>query len=157
VCFVCLGNICRSPTAEGVFRHLVKEAGCSDRFTIESAGTAAYHAGEPPDRRSAATARRRGFELSGRAQPFRSGDFARFDYVIAMDRQNRADLRDSAPTPQDAARVVLLRSFDAQSPADADVPDPYYGGPDGFDHVVDICEAGCRGLLQHLRAHHELG
>ncbi len=156
VCFVCLGNICRSPTAEGVFRHFVAEAGLSDRIAIDSAGTAAYHEGEDPDRRSSAAARDRGYRLQGPARRFRDPDFARFEYIVAMDRQNLSDLLDRAPDHDARARVRLLRSFDAESPQDAEVPDPYYGGSDGFERVLDICEAGCRGLLATIRADHGL-
>lgn len=150
VCFVCLGNICRSPTAEGVFRHLVAQAGRDDDFEIDSAGTAAYHEGESPDRRSAATARSRGMPLSGHARQFRVEDFERFDHVLAMDRQNRDALLRLAPNADAKAKVSLLRAHDPKSPPDAQVPDPYYGGPDGFDNVFDICLAGCRGLLAEL-------
>ncbi|MCA9649102.1 MAG: low molecular weight phosphotyrosine protein phosphatase [Myxococcales bacterium] len=151
VCFVCLGNICRSPTAEGVFRHLVEEAGLSGAFEIDSAGTAAYHAGESPDRRSAATARRRGVPLGGRARQFVREDFGRFDHVLAMDRANLEALRRLAPSEKARAKVRLLRDHDPRAPAEAEVPDPYYGGPDGFDDVFDICMAACRGLLDELR------
>lgn len=150
VCFVCLGNICRSPTAEGVFRHLVEQAGLTDQIEIDSAGTAAYHAGEPPDRRSAATARRRGVPLRGRARQFVREDFARFDHVLAMDQHNLDALRQLAPDDAARDRVRLLRDHDPSSAAGAEVPDPYYGGPDGFDEVFDICMAACRGLLDEL-------
>ncbi|MCA9707337.1 MAG: low molecular weight phosphotyrosine protein phosphatase [Myxococcales bacterium] len=150
VCFVCLGNICRSPTAEGVFRHLVEQGGHADAFEIDSAGTAAYHAGERPDRRSAATAHARGVPLPGRARQFRRDDFDRFDHILAMDRSNRDALRRLAPSDAARAKVRLLRDHDPQSPPEAEVPDPYYGGPDGFDHVFDICMAACEGLLAQL-------
>lgn len=151
VCFVCLGNICRSPTAEGVFRHLVREAGLTDRIRIDSAGTAAYHVGEPPDRRSAQAAAERGVELTGSARRFERRDFERFDYVVAMDGSNHRDLLGLASTDDEVAKLSMLRSFDPDSPDDADVPDPYYGGPDGFANVFDICRAGCAGLLAHIR------
>lgn len=151
VCFVCLGNICRSPTAEGVFRHLVREAGLDHAYVIESAGTAAHHVGEPPDRRAAATARRRGFELGGQAQRFEARDFARFDHVVAMDRSNRRDLMARAPDEAARAKVSLLRDWDPQSEDGAEVPDPYYGGDEGFERVFDICMAGCQALLDATR------
>lgn len=154
VCFVCLGNICRSPTAEGVFRHLVEQAELDGHFDIDSAGTAAYHVGEPPDRRSATAARARGIELGGRARQFRAADFERFDYVIAMDRSNHADLLELAPDEQARTKVLLLRAFDPEVSEASDVPDPYYGGVGGFDLVLDICVRGCRGLLDHVRATH---
>ncbi|MEM9456590.1 MAG: low molecular weight protein-tyrosine-phosphatase [Myxococcota bacterium] len=150
VCFVCLGNICRSPTAEGVFRHLVAEGGHEGTFEIDSAGTAAYHAGEPPDRRSTATAQRRGVALTGSARQFRGSDFYRFDYVLAMDRSNRDALQRLAPDDAAREKLALLRDYDPDAPPDAEVPDPYYGGPEGFDRVFDICMAACRGLLAEL-------
>jgi protein-tyrosine phosphatase len=151
VCFVCLGNICRSPTAEGVMRHLVAGAGLADRIHLDSAGTGDWHLGSPPDPRTRETARRRGFTLDHRARRFTAADFAHFDLVLAMDRQNLRDLERMAPSPADRAKVRLLRSFDPQAPQAAEVPDPYYGGPDGFEEVFDICEAACRGLLADLR------
>ena len=154
VCFVCLGNICRSPTAEGVMRRLVADAGLEDRVEIDSAGTAAYHAGEQADPRSRETARERGVELTSIARQFRADDFARFDYVLAMDRENHANLADLAPDAAAAERVSLLRAFAGEP--DADVPDPYYGGPRGFDDVFDICEQACTALLDHIRDAHGL-
>ena len=153
LCFVCLGNICRSPTAEAVMRARVAAAGLGDEVTVESAGTGSWHIGEPSDRRAIGEARRRGIAMDGRAQQFTAGDFARFDLVLAMDRRNAADLRGIAPTREDAAKVRLLREFDPGAPAgDLDVPDPYFGGADGFEDVFDMVERACAGLLQHLRA-----
>ena len=154
VCFVCLGNICRSPTAEGVFRHLLAEAGLTDAIVVDSAGTAAYHVGESPDRRSTATAWKRGIVLEGAARRFEKGDFARFDYVVAMDASNERNLHQLAPDDEAEAKIHLLRDFDPESPTGAEVPDPYYGGADGFETVVDICIAGCTGLLAHIRDQH---
>jgi protein-tyrosine phosphatase len=156
ICFVCLGNICRSPTAEAVMRHLVKDEGLAKQIQIDSAGTGDWHVGEPPDRRASAVGAARGIPLSGTAQQFTAADFARYDHVIAMDRSNRDDLLRMASSPADRAKVRLLRSFDASAPADADVPDPYYGGSRGFDEVFDICDRACRGLLAHLRRTHEV-
>ncbi|MCB9623055.1 MAG: low molecular weight phosphotyrosine protein phosphatase [Sandaracinus sp.] len=157
VCFVCLGNICRSPTAEGVFRHLVGEAGLDGTIEIDSAGTAAYHVGESPDPRSTATAARRGIVLEGAARKFVARDFARFDYVVAMDRKNRDDLRRLAPDAEARARISLLRDHDPSSPAESDVPDPYYGGAKGFEEVVDLCERACAALLATIRERHGIG
>ena len=156
VCFVCLGNICRSPTAEGVMKKLVRDARLSDRILVESAGTGAYHVGEPADRRSAAEARRRGIELDGQARQFALEDFSRCDYVVAMDRRNYGFLKRAARGPEDLARLSLLRSHDAESCKAQleDVPDPYF--EDNFDEVFDICEAGCRGLLAVLMEKHAL-
>ena len=154
VCFVCLGNICRSPTAEAVMRHLVAQEGLGDRIKVDSAGTGDWHVGDPPDRRARAVGAARGIPLSGTARQFTAGDFSGYDHVIAMDRANRDELLRMAGTPADRGKVRLLRSFDASAPPDADVPDPYYGGPGGFDEVFDICERACRGLLDHLRRVH---
>jgi protein-tyrosine phosphatase len=154
VCFVCLGNICRSPTAEGIFRALVTDAGLSDRIQAESAGTADYHVGELPDPRSRREAASRGVRLESRARQFAPDDFRTFDLVVAMDRANARALRGLARRPEEREKVVLLRSFDpsAARAEELDVPDPYYGGGDGFHRVFDICEAACRGLLDALRA-----
>jgi protein-tyrosine phosphatase len=153
--FVCLGNICRSPTAEAVMRHLVKEAALDAHVSIDSAGTGDWHVGEPRDKRSQEVGRRRGIPLSGRARTFVPGDFSRFDYVLAMDRQNHANLLKLAPDDAARAKVHLLRSFDpGLTGGDDEVPDPYYGGAEGFDHVFDICLDACRGLLTHLRSRH---
>lgn len=156
LCFVCLGNICRSPTAEGIMLHLVAQAGLGDAFVIESAGTAGYHVGEAPDRRTLAAARARGVALPSRARQWQRADFARFDLVLAMDTENRDTLLQMAPDPAARAKVQLLRSFDEASERDAPVPDPYYGDGDGFERVFAICDAACRGLLAHLRREHGL-
>ena len=155
VCFVCLGNICRSPTAEGVFRHLIEREGLAHAVEADSAGTAAYLTGEPPDRRATAAARARGITVGGAARQFKSPDWERFDYVLAMDRDNFDDLsRGSAGRHPD--KLFLLRQFDPASPKHASVPDPYYGGAEGFEEVLDLCEAACRGLIAHLRQRHGL-
>lgn len=154
VAFVCLGNICRSPTAEGIMRHRVAEAGLQGRIHIESAGTGDWHVGEPPDARSRAEAKKRGYQLDGRARQFQASDFAQVDHVIAMDRANRQALERLAPDASARAKIRLLREFDPQSPPGAEVPDPYYEG--GFDEVLDICERACEGLLAHLRETHDL-
>jgi len=157
VSFVCMGNICRSPTAEAVMRHLVRQVGLESAIEIDSAGTGAWHVGESRDERSHSVGLRRGMPLSGEARQFRPSDFARFDYVLALDRENFADLVRLAPDAESRAKVHLLREFDPDSPPDADVPDPYYGNVDGFERVFDICEAACRGLLDHVRRTHGLG
>jgi protein-tyrosine phosphatase len=154
ICFVCLGNICRSPTAEAVMRHLVEEAGLDERIAIESAGTGDWHVGGARDRRSRAVGAARGIPLEGEAQQFTRADFERFDHVLAMDRANRDELLRLARDGRDRAKVRLLRSFEPGAPPDAEVPDPYYGGPRGFEEVFDICERACRGLLAHLKREH---
>lgn len=159
VCFVCLGNICRSPTAEGIMLQLVEQAGLSGRIEIDSAGTGGYHIGEQADPRSRAEARRRGVDLPSQARMFLPSDFARFDYVVAMDRRNLGDLLAMASDAQQEAKLHLLRSFDPASAkaGDLDVPDPYFGdGDQGFARVFDICHAGCVGLLAQIRQRHGL-
>jgi protein-tyrosine phosphatase len=159
LCFVCLGNICRSPTAEGIMAKLVAEAGLSHHIEVDSAGTGAWHVGQPADRRSAAEARRRGVGLTSVARQVHVGDFHHFDLLLAMDRRNLADLADLAPDAAARERIHLLRSFDPAladlgAGADLDVPDPYYGEGDGFARVFDLVAAACRGLLDHVRAEH---
>ena len=152
ILFVCMGNICRSPTAEGVMRRLLEEAGLADRVEVESAGTGGWHAGEPPDERATLAARRRGITLAGAARQVRAADFRDFDLLIAMDRANLRELLAVAPDEEGAEEVRLLREFDPASSGDLDVPDPYYGGDRGFETVLDLVEAACRGLLDELRA-----
>ena len=137
-------------------RHLVEAAGLYAHIQIDSAGTAAYHTGEPPDRRSRQAAAARGIAVGGRARQFRPEDWERFDYVLAMDGSNYEDLATQAP-PEARHKLRLLRAFDPASPRGAAVPDPYYGGEDGFGEVLDLCEAACCGLLDHLKRQHELG
>jgi protein-tyrosine phosphatase len=156
VCFVCLGNICRSPTAEGIMHALVREAGLEGHIEVDSAGTDAFHAGERADTRSRATAAGRGVMLRSIARRFEASDFERFDYVLAMDHENLARLHARARNPDERARAVLLRTFEGPDFADAAVPDPYYGGPDGFEDVFEICRRSCEGLLTHIRRTHGL-
>ncbi|MDH5299995.1 MAG: low molecular weight phosphotyrosine protein phosphatase [Gammaproteobacteria bacterium] len=153
VLFVCLGNICRSPTAQGVFEHLVSTEGLTQRISADSAGTHAYHVGEQPDRRSQQAALRRGIDLSSqRARRVASEDFEQYHYILAMDKENYRNLMAVCP-PQHHAKVRMFLSFaDVQSVQE--VPDPYYGGDNGFEQVLDLVEAASRGLLAHLRQHH---
>jgi protein-tyrosine phosphatase len=151
--FVCMGNICRSPTAEGVMRALLREQGLEDAVEVDSAGTGDWHAGAPPDERATEAASARGIALAGAARIVALRDFDDFDLILAADRGNLRDLRAVAPEGA-RARIHLLREFDPDSNGapDLDVPDPYYGGPDGFEHVLDLVESACRGLLDALRA-----
>ena len=153
VLFVCMGNICRSPTAQGVFRALLQREGLADRILTDSAGTIAYHVGEPPDRRATATAAKRGVDLSDlRARRAKAEDFERFDYVVAMDRANYGDLLEICP-PGYEDRLYLFLDFAPHRPED-EVPDPYYGGAAGFDRVFDLIEDASQGLLQHILDNH---
>jgi protein-tyrosine phosphatase len=153
ILFVCMGNICRSPTAEGVMRGLLRAEGLERAVEIESAGTGGWHAGSAPDERAVAAARTRDIVVEGEARQVTAEDFERFDLLLAMDRDNERELLARAPDPQARAKVRLLREFDPASVAvaDLDVPDPYYGGPHGFDRVLDQVEAACRGLLDEVR------
>jgi protein-tyrosine phosphatase len=150
VLFVCMGNICRSPTAEGVFRHYVESKGLIDYIHIESAGTHAYHLGEPPDPRAQKTASQRGVDLSYiRARKVLPTDIEEFDYVLAMDSDNYQNLLRIAPENHQH-KIKRLLEF-AQDLPNSDVPDPYYGGNSGFDKVFDMIEAACEGLLKHIQ------
>jgi low molecular weight protein-tyrosine phosphatase len=150
VLFVCSGNICRSPTAEGVLRRLVSERGLAGEIEVDSAGIGAWHAGEPPDPRSVATAAARGVRLDGIARQVTRGDFDDFDLILAADATHLRDLRRLAPDR--AAKLHLLREFDPASAGarDLDVTDPYYGGASGFDDVFDQVHAACVGLLDTI-------
>lgn len=152
ILFVCLGNIVRSPLAENLFLHLAERAGAGDRYEADSAGTGGWHVGDSPDHRMRQVAAERGFEYDGRARQFRPSDFDRFDWIIAMDRSNRADLLAQARGGSDQEKVRLLREFDPQGGPDDPVPDPYYGGIDGFERVYDIVERSCQGLLEALES-----
>jgi len=145
-----MGNICRSPTAEGVLRHLVREAGLQDAVHIDSAGTIDYHVGSPPDERSARHARERGYDLSSlRARQVQPRDFERFDLILAMDWENLQELQSLCP-PAHEHKLRRLMEFAPRGLGDV-VADPYYGGRDGFERVLDHVEAACEGLLSHLR------
>ncbi len=150
VLFVCMGNICRSPTAEGVFRKVVEDAGMANAIHIDSAGTHAYHTGEPPDRRAQAAALSRGYALSDiRARRVSDEDFVDFEYIVAMDEDNLLNLKDRAA--EDASSdLVLFLEFSESS--ESEVPDPYYGGVSGFERVLDLVEEASRGLLEHIRS-----
>ena len=145
-----MGNICRSPTAEGVLRTLAAREAPELALEVDSAGTAAYHVGQPPDPRTRAAAARRGYDLSAlRARSIESADFERFDLILAMDRENLTALRRRAPAHAHE-RLRLFLEFCADE-APEEVPDPYYGGPNGFEEVLDLVESATRGLLAHLR------
>jgi len=150
VLMVCMGNICRSPTAEGVLRAHVERAGLTGEVEIDSAGTHAYHVGEPPDPRSQKAAAKRGYELAHlRARRVTVADFLRFDLILAMDRDNLGMLREACP-PEEQHRIKLLLEYGREAGHD-EVPDPYYGGPEGFERVLDLIEDACAGVIEDLR------
>ncbi|AEJ01529.1 protein tyrosine phosphatase [Nitrosomonas sp. Is79A3] len=151
VLFVCMGNICRSPTADAVFRHLVKEAGVDHMIDVDSAGTHAYHIGDPPDHRAQNTALQRGYKMHDlRARAVQPNDFEEFDYILAMDKENLSLLQQRSPQ-QHTNKIQLFMQYSTQADADVEVPDPYFGGNQGFELVLDMVEEASQGLLAHLR------
>ena len=156
VLFVCLGNICRSPTAHGVFQGMVDSSGFGDAIEVDSAGTGDWHIGHSPDQRTAQVAATKGYDLSQlRARLVTGDDFAQFDYIIAMDRSNLSDLKAMQPSSYQGCLSLFL-DFTAQATY-SEVPDPYYGGEDGFELVFNLVEEASRGLLQHIQDSHQLG
>ena len=153
VCFVCSGNICRSPTAEAVFRRRLADAGLDGEVEVDSAGLGDWHVGQDVDERSAAALRARGYPAwVHEAKQFRPADFAERDLVVALDAGHERALRAMAGTDADRAKIRMLRSYDPAAAADLDVPDPYFGGELGFEHVLDLVEAACAGLLAEVEA-----
>jgi len=150
ICFVCQGNIIRSPLAEHIFLQLADERGVVDKYLVDSAGTIAYHTGERPDKRMRQVAAERGLVYSGRAKQFKRDDFARFDLIIAMDKANRQSLQSWTVTTEQDNKIHLMREFDSQGGPNLDVPDPYYGGPDGFISTFEIVKRSCEGLMEEL-------
>lgn len=146
ICFICMGNICRSPLAENVFRHKVRQRGVEGQFVIDSAGTGGWHAGEPPDARVRSVAHSRGINMSGAARQIKRDDFADFDLLICMDDENREHILNMGAPPD---KVRLMLECDQKSQC-REVPDPYYGGADGFEHVFKLVEAACEALLNEL-------
>ncbi|MCC5657869.1 low molecular weight phosphotyrosine protein phosphatase [Nostoc sp. XA010] len=150
--FVCLGNICRSPSAENIMNHLIEQAGLSDRILCDSAGTSSYHLGSPPDRRmSAAAATKLGIKLSGRARQFQKSDFQDFDLILAMDQENYENILTLDQTKQYQHKVRLMCEFCSRYTL-KEVPDPYYGGQEGFNRVIDLLIDACEGLLTKVRS-----
>lgn len=151
VLFVCLGNICRSPTAHGIFRERVRQENLSQVILVDSAGTSGWHIDEPPDKRTSMAAKARGFDLSDlRGRAFIRDDFSNFDYILAMDKNNLAEIKKLQPSDY-CGHVGLFLDFTSQSHTN-EVPDPYYGGDQGFQAVLDLVEQGCMGLLNHIKA-----
>jgi protein-tyrosine phosphatase len=147
VLFVCMGNICRSPTAEGVFRKLVSDAGRDSKFSVDSAGTIGYHSGDMADRRMRSAAQERGYNLESRARRIESADFDRFDLIVTMDEANFRDVQEMNPGA--GARVVRMCDY-CEEHEETEVPDPYYGGEAGFHKVIDILEDACGNLLRRI-------
>ncbi len=153
VCFVCLGNICRSPLAEGVFQSLVAREGLSQRIQISSAGVGHWHIGEPPDRRMQKTALEKGIRLTGQARQFQPSEFSQHNLILAMDQSNLSALQQICPgESRQREKLRLFRSFDPESNGNLDVPDPYYGGDRGFDLVFDIVRRTCPQILNHIKS-----
>jgi protein-tyrosine phosphatase len=148
--FVCLGNICRSPSAEGIMNHLIEKAGLEGQIICDSAGTSGYHINEPPDPRMTAAARRQGIALTGHSRKVEPPDFEQFDLILAMDRDNYRTLLERERTGFHQGKIRLMCDFCSQSP-ETEVPDPYYGGADGFDHVINLLLDACGGLLEHVK------
>ncbi len=151
ICFVCLGNICRSPLAQGVFAALVKKEGLQDRIIISSAGTSHWHVGSPPDERMQQTAQTHGIQLNSRGRQFLAADFKTMDLVLAMDHNNFGILQQMRPTQELHEKLFLFRSFDPENNGDLEVPDPYYGGDKGFENVYQMVERTCPKVLEHLK------
>ena len=152
VLFICLGNICRSPLAEGVMLHHLSAAGMDSSVRVDSAGTGAWHEGQSPDARSDAVARANGVTLRGRARRVVPEDFHEFDYILAMDGANLNELERLQTSSGGDAHVALFRNYDPLAEDDLDVPDPYYGGPSGFDRVYEMVDRTCRALVEHFRS-----
>lgn len=156
ILFVCMGNICRSPMAEGAFRRMLDSAGLTEQVSVDSAGTHSYHIGAAPDTRSQTTAQRRGIDLRAlRARQVTVDDFAEFDHVLAMDRDNFEHLLALCRDNQLRRRIQLLMDFAPDLP-EREVPDPYYGGPNGFERVMDLIEGASQGLLAYLRERYRI-
>lgn len=151
ILFVCLGNICRSPAAEGVMKAVVESAGDSERFEIDSAGTGNYHIGDLPDRRMRIHAQRRGYNLTHICRQVRPSDFEEFDLIVAMDASNRRNLQLVAPTPEAEEKIIMMADFADLATKYDHIPDPYYEGAEGFELVLDLLESACDNLYQQLK------
>ena len=149
--FVCLGNICRSPSAENIMRYLVEQEDLSDQIICDSAGTADYHIGEPPDRRMTAAAKARGIQLTGKGRQFNPNDFENYDLILAMDRDNYWSLVSLDPKKKYRDKIKMMCDY-AKNYRDTEVPDPYYGGSEGFDHVINLLLDACGELLEEIKA-----
>ena len=157
ICFVCLGNIVRSPLAENLFLHIAGEAGVANRYEVDSAGIGAWHIGESPDPRMRRIAAQHGLHYNGRARQFKESDFDRFDLLVAMDTKNRSKLLGMARSPEQRDKIHLMREFDPLGGPDMSVPDPYYGGIDGFEEVYQVVKRSCQGFLEALEREYSRG
>lgn len=155
VLFVCMGNICRSPAGENVFAHLLKQNGREEQISCDSAGTIGYHVGEAPDARMSQAGANRGIPFSGRSRKFTTSDFKNFDLILTMDEANLKDVLAQTDNPDDKKKVLPFCQFVKNFP-DREVPDPYYGGSQGFEHVMDLMEDGCQNLLETIIETHQL-
>lgn len=153
ILFVCLGNICRSPMAEGILKHMVKEEGLANKIFIDSAGTSGYHSGNAPDQRMQETAEKHGIKLTSASRQLSFGDFYDFDYIVAMDGKNYEDIMAECPINHDhKAQIVMMREFDMErGENEIDVPDPYYGGQQGFENVYEMLYRSCYVFLNHIK------
>ena len=152
ICFICQGNIIRSPLAENMFRHLADQKGLGEKYHLSSAGTSAYHVGEPPDRRMRQVAEMHGFEYTGQAKQFFRQDLENYDLLVVMDQDNRRIIESMAQNETLLNKIRMMREFDPQGTADQDVPDPYYGGIKGFEVTYQIVKRSCEGLLEYLES-----
>ncbi len=150
VLFICLGNICRSPAAEGIMKHIVNSAGAGDRFAIDSAGMGDWHVGQLPDRRMRSHGQSHGYTFDSRARQFSHEDFSRFDHIITMDEDNRRAVLALATTAEDKAKVARMADYLTAHPGQTTVPDPYYGGDKDFELVIELLEDACQGLYESL-------
>ena len=155
ILFVCLGNICRSPSAENIMNHAIQQAGLTNQISCDSAGTSGYHIGAPPDRRMSGAAKKRGIILEGRSRKLHPSDLARFDLILAMDKENYQDIIYLDLEEKYADKVRMMCDFAPNLP-DEEVPDPYYGGEAGFDYVIDLLIEACSGLLEYVSANRKI-
>ena len=150
ILFVCLGNICRSPAAEGIMQHIIDEHNLGDKISVDSAGIGPWHVGQLPDPRMRSVGADHGYDFSTRARQISRHDFARFDYIVVMDRENYHDVMSLAQSDADRAKVHMMTDFATHHPGHTVVPDPYYGGGKGFELVIELLEDACQGLLRNL-------
>lgn len=154
ILFVCLGNICRSPAAEGIMQAIVEREGQTEDFLIDSAGIGSWHVGQLPDHRMRSHGADHGYNFCSRARQICPDDLSRFDLIVAMDEENRRDILRLASTDEERRKVVRMADFFAHHPGQPDVPDPYYGGPRGFDHVIELLEDACQTLFERINQTH---